>query len=68
MILKVLVYANTALMVALLGGGFMGYRYVTSPEFEKQIKSKLMGNVTKVMPKALEKSLPSMTGPAIPWK
>ena len=41
MILKVLVYVNTALMVGLLGGGFFGYRYVTSPQFEEQIKNKL---------------------------
>lgn len=68
MILKVLVYVNTALMVALLGGGFLGYRYVTSPQFEEQIKNKLMGDIGKVMPKAIEKKIPRMTGQAIPWK
>ena len=61
MILKVLVYVNTALMVGLLGGGFFGYRYVTSPQFEEQIKNKFI-------PKTIEKKIPRMTGQAVPWK
>jgi len=48
-------------MVALLGGGFFGYRYVTSPQFEEQIKNKFI-------PKTIEKKIPRMTGQAIPWK
>jgi len=68
MILKVLVYVNTALMVGLLGGGFFGYRYVTSPQFEEQIKNKLMGDIGKVMPKAIEKKIPRMTGLGLPTK
>ena len=67
-ILDGLAVLSFLLTVGIIGGGFMSYRYVTSPEFEKQIKTKLMGNVTKLMPKALDKSLPGMTGPAVPWK
>ena len=67
-ILDGLAVLSFLLTVGIIGGGFMSYRYVTSPEFEKQIKTILMGYVTKLMPIALDKSLPGMTGPAVPWK
>mgnify|MGYP003122838625 CR=1 FL=1 len=66
MIIKVLVYVNTALMVALLGGGFFGYRYVTSPQFEKQIKNVIMGDLKKAMPNQIQKQLPKTTGLGLP--
>ena len=66
MIIKVLVYVNTALMVALLGGGFFGYRYVTSPQFEKQIKNVIMGDLKKAMPNQIQKQLPKATGLGLP--
>ena len=66
MILKVLVYVNTALIVALLGGSFFGYRYVTSPQFEEQVKQKIIGQVSNVVPKSIEKSLPATTGISMP--
>ena len=66
MILKVLVYVNTALMVALLGGGFFGYRYVTSPQFEEQIKNKLLGYIGKLMPNSIDKKMPKITGVGLP--
>ena len=66
MILKVLVYVNTALMVALLGGGFFGYRYVTSPQFEKQLKNMIMGDLKKAMPNQIQKQLPKTTGLGLP--
>ena len=66
MILKVLVYVNTALMVGLLGGGFFGYRYVTSPQFEVQIKNMIMGDLKKAMPNQIQKQLPKTTGLGLP--
>ncbi len=51
----------------LAGGTYLGYKYVTSPQFEVKIKNKLMGDINKVMPEAIQKQLPSTTGKAVPF-
>lgn len=66
MVLKILTYVNSAFMVLVLAGGFFGYRYVTSPQFEIQLKNKLMDDLTKIMPKAIDKKMPKITGVGLP--
>tara|TARA_Y100001938_G_C7810357_1_gene291595 strand:- start:24 stop:239 length:216 start_codon:yes stop_codon:yes gene_type:complete len=57
------------LSVATIGvGGFVGYRYLRSPEFERTLKNKIMGDLQKAMPKAIDKALPKTTGISIPFK
>tara|TARA_R100000773_G_scaffold38827_1_gene34068 strand:+ start:128 stop:343 length:216 start_codon:yes stop_codon:yes gene_type:complete len=57
------------LSVATIGvGGFVGYRYLKSPEFERTLKNKIMGDLQKAMPKAIDKALPKTTGISIPFK
>ena len=41
---------------SLAGGSFLLYRYVTSPQFEEQVKEKIMANI----------KLPNLSGPAMP--
>ena len=53
-------------MLGILGGGFFTYRYLTSESFQKQMMDKVLGGVSGMMPKVLDKSLPSMTGPSLP--
>jgi len=70
MIRKVLdAAACVALLISasLAGGSFLLYRYVTSPQFEAQVKEKIMGQVSKVVPKSIEKSLPKTTGIGMPF-
>ena len=52
--------ACVALIVSasLAGGSFLLYRYVSSPQFEEQVKEKIMGNI----------KLPDLSGPAMPSK
>jgi hypothetical protein len=45
---------------SLAGGSFYLYKYVTSPAFEKEVKDKIMKEVTSGIP------LPSISGPALP--
>ena len=45
---------------SLAGGSFYLYKYVTSPAFEKEVKAKIMKEVTSGIP------LPSLSGPALP--
>ena len=56
-ILDVLTILSTILVLGILGGGFFTYKYVTSPEFERNVKNKLMGD--------LEKKMPKVTGPMV---
>jgi len=70
MIRKVLdAAACVALLISasLAGGSFLLYRYVTSPQFEEQVKEKIMGQVSKVVPKSIEESLPKTTGISMPF-
>ena len=73
-ILDVLTILSTILVLGILGGGFFTYKYVTSPEFERNVKNKLMGDIEKKMhkvlekkmPKVLEKKMPKFTGKSLP--
>jgi len=55
---------------SVIGGGYFGYKYVTSPEFERTIKNKLMGDLQKKLPDVMKNTLPKTTGEsfAIPKK
>ena len=50
----------------MLGGGYLGYRYVTSENFKAQVMNEILANVQNMMPKLLDKGLPKMTGPSMP--
>ena len=47
-------------------GGFLVYRYMKSPEFERNLKNKLMGDLTEKMKKQLPLEMPQLTGPSLP--
>ena len=66
-ILTGLIIFNTVGLVGILGGGFYGYKYITSDNFEKMIKNKVMGDIQNVLPKAIESELPDTTGISIPF-
>ncbi len=65
-IITTLVFANTIILLGIIGGGFYAYRYVTSGNFEKLIKSKVMGDIQKALPSAIGNQLPAITGKSIP--
>ena len=50
----------------MLGGGYLGYRYVTSENFKAQVMNEILANVQGMMPKVLDNALPNMTGPTVP--
>ena len=65
-ILDALTILTTILVLGILGGGFFTYKYVTSPEFERNVKNKIMSDLEKKMPKVLEKKIPKFTGKSLP--
>ena len=47
------------------GGAYFGYKYVTSEQFKAKVMNEILANVSGMMPKILDKSLPKVTGPSI---
>ena len=67
-ILDALTILSTILVLGILGGSFVTYKYVTSEQFKAKMMEQVMSNVSGLMPKVLDKGLPDVTGPSIPTK
>ena len=66
-IANVLSVVSFIMVSSVLGGGYFGYKYVTSEQFQTKMMNKVLKNVQGMMPKVLDKSLPSTTGQSIPF-
>ncbi len=66
-IANVLSIVSFIMVTSVIGGGYFGYKYVTSEQFKTKMMNQVMGNVQGMMPKVLDKSLPSTTGQSIPF-
>ena len=58
--------ASFILIVTTLGSAFFGYKYVQSPQFQKKIMDKVLGEVQGLMPDVLGNAMPDVTGPSLP--
>jgi len=65
-ILDGLAVASFVLTAGIIGGGFFGYKYVTSPQGQAKIKNAIMGDLKKAMPDQIQKQLPKVTGLGLP--
>ena len=65
-IANVLSILSFIMVTSVIGGGYFGYKYVTSEQFKAKIMNQVMGNVKGMMPNVLEKGLPKTTGQSIP--
>ena len=65
-ILDALTILSTILVLGILGGGFFTYKYVQSPQFQKKIMDKVLGEVQGLMPDVLGNALPDVTGKSMP--
>ena len=64
--LDIITIVTGILMLGILGGGFFTYKYVQSPQFQKKVMDKVLGEVKGLLPNVLDKGLPDMTGPSMP--
>ena len=62
---SILSIVSFVISISTLGGAYAGYRYITSPQFEKMMMDKVIDKVSGMMPKVLDSALPSTTGPSI---
>jgi hypothetical protein len=65
-IANVLSIVSFVMVTSVIGGGYFGYKYVTSEQFKTKVMNEILGNVQGMMPKVLEKGLPDLTGPSLP--
>ena len=66
-IANVLSILSFIMVTSVIGGGYFGYKYVTSEQFKAKMMNQVMGNVKGMMPKALDNAIPSKTGVSIPF-
>ena len=65
-IANILSIVSFVLVSSVIGGGYFGYKYVTSEQFQTKIMNKVLEGVSGMMPKVLDKGLPNMTGESMP--
>ena len=65
-IANILSIVSFVLVSSVIGGGYFGYKYVTSEQFQNKMMNKVLEGVQGMMPKVLEKGLPDLTGPSLP--
>ena len=64
-IANILSIASFVLITSTLGASYMGYKYLTSPEFERTLKNKIMGSLEDKLPDVMGNVMPDLTGPSI---
>ena len=65
-IANILSIVSFVLVSSVIGGGYFGYKYVTSEQFKSKVMNEILGNVQGMMPKVLDQELPKVTGPSMP--
>ena len=65
-IANILSIVSFLMVTSVIGGGYMGYKYVTSEQFKTKMMNQVMGNVSGLMPDVLGDALPDVTGPSLP--
>ena len=64
-IINILSILSFLLISSSLVGTFIGYRWLTSPKFEKYLKNKILGNIDNVLPDAIKGGMPEFTTPPL---
>jgi len=65
-IANVLSILSFLMVTSVIGGGYFGYKYVTSEQFKAKIMNQVLGEVKGLLPNVLDKGLPKTTGLSIP--
>ena len=54
------------MVTSVIGGGYFGYKYVTSEQFKAKMMNQVLNSVQGLMPDILDNALPDVTGQTIP--
>ena len=64
-IANVLSILSFLMVTSVIGGGYFGYKYVTSEQFKAKMIYQVMGNVKGMLPNVMDNALPKTTGPSM---
>jgi len=64
-IVNVLSVLSFIMVTSVIGGGYFGYKYVTSEQFKAKMMNQVMGNVKGMLPNVMDNALPKTTGPSM---
>ena len=64
-IANVLSILSFIMVTLVIGGGYFGYKYVTSEQFKAKMMNQVMGNVKGMLPNVMDNALPKTTGPSM---
>jgi len=65
-IANVLSIISFLMVTSVIGGGYFGYKYVTSENFKAKIMNQILGEVKGLLPNVMDNKLPKTTGKSIP--
>ena len=65
-IANVLSIVSFLMVTSVIGGGYFGYKYVTSEQFKAKMMNQVLDQVQGLMPDILDNALPEVTGETIP--
>ena len=65
-IANVLSIVSFVMVTSILGGGYFGYKYVTSEQFKAKLMNQVLGEVKGLLPNVMDKALPKTTGESLP--
>ena len=65
-IANVLSIVSFIMVTSVIGGGYFGYKYVTSEQVKAKLMNQILGEVKGLLPNVLDKGLPKTTGISIP--
>ena len=51
---------------SVIGGGYFGYKYVTSEQFKAKMMNQVLGEVKGLLPNVMDNALPKTTGKSLP--
>jgi hypothetical protein len=65
-IIKIISILSFFMSLSMAAFGFVAIRYMQSPEFERDLKNKLMGDLKEKMMEEIPLQMPKETFPAMP--
>ena len=65
-IVNVLSIVSFLMVASMSVGAYLAIQYMKSPEFERTLKNKIMGDLQNKMIDEIPKQLPKFSGPSIP--
>ena len=66
-IANVLSILSFLMVTSVIGGGYFGYKYVTSEQFKTKIMNSILRDVKGMLPNVMDNALPKTTGKSIPF-